>query len=123
MTLVEIRKWRDAAIADGWDHAPTYAPHEEEDRACRLKRDGFVVQTITREELAKLASIHAWGPDDLQVSVPDEYSMEALVKNLRRCNDCGAVDVETQRTGFAGRVCNTCLPAAKKRDEFPGWTK
>lgn len=35
---------------------------------------------------------------------------------------CGAENVETYQYGFAGRACSKCLPPAKRRDEFPGWT-
>jgi hypothetical protein len=138
MKIEEARAWRDAAVADGWSIRPTYDGHEDVSRAATLEKDGWTALIVTRvydEEYMKTAapwlksmagktdvSIAVWGPDTLAISVPMPYSFDSCIKMLRRCNDCKKEDVSTQRVSFAGRVCSTCLPAARKRDEYPGWT-
>ena len=66
-------------------------------------------------------SLAAWGPDTLSIQVPLVYSWEALNKGLNVCGECKSEGVKIQRVGFAGRCCADCLPAAKKRHEYPGW--
>lgn len=61
-STVEINAWREAAIADGWSAEPTYKT-EPIERAMRLKRDGYVVQTITRAP----AGIWKFGSPDFHV--------------------------------------------------------
>ena len=137
MKLDQAVKWRDDAVADGWLIEPTYQT-EDVSRAATLHKDGFTAQVITRiydEEYIKTAqpwmkhmagktdvSIAVWGPDTLAIRPGVAYSWEALWKALMTCLECGREDVKTQRVGFAGRCCETCLPAARKRDEYPGWT-
>lgn len=111
--------WRDAAIADGWDHEPTYGTHEDELRACRLSRDGWKAQVITRG--LPTDKVSAWGPDGLAVCIAEPYDWTALQDGLRTCAYCGAKDVDTQRLAFAGRCCAECLPAMREKHEFPGW--
>jgi hypothetical protein len=119
-----VRAWVAAAVADGWAITPTYGDHEPVERAARLTRDGFVVQALMRDDLPPVvgAAIHVWGPDSLTILVPQAYSYDSLVAGLRVCSKCRARDVDTQRVGFAGRVCAACLPAARKVAEYPGWT-
>lgn len=111
--------WRDAAIADGWEHRPTYGTHESEDRACKLTKDRFVVQVLTRtHEKAKRryeAQVSAWGPDGLAIRVPDIYDWHAIQSAVMRCNYCGACPVETSRVAFAGRACGTCGPQERAK--------
>lgn len=123
-----IVAWREAAIADGWQHKPTYT-HEDEDRATSMSRDGFKVMLLVRDLDGRQAKwvtrpeydICAWGPDGLTVEVPDTYDMEALRTGVRECANCGAKDVDTQRFSFAGRCCARCLPAMRAEHERPGW--
>jgi len=124
----EVCKWRDDAIADGWSHTATY-DHEAEDRVCTLKKDGFTAMVITREldssksKYKYNAEINAWGPDKLSVSLQSViYNMSDLRAGLRRCNWCGANNVDAYMVGFAGRCCKPCLPKARKQLEYPGWT-
>jgi hypothetical protein len=112
-------EFRDAAVKDGWLIEPTYE-HESIDRAATLKKEGFFIQVITR--LGKEASINIWGPDGMAINPPDTYSWAAISSGLCICNLCGKTDVETHRFSFAGRACLECLPAAKKKHEYPGWT-
>lgn len=120
-----VRAWRDAAIADGWTLEAMFPGHEDVDRAFKLWRDGFHVSGINRPagDLLPQAQLNAWGPDGLCLLIPIPYDWERLKTGLRRCNNCGAEDVETQRYGFAGRCCADCLPAMRAEHERPGWTK
>jgi hypothetical protein len=131
--------WRDAAIADGWHHEPTYPKSELEDRACRLSRDGWSVQILTRSrgnyipdpqwpnrpsphgKWAYEAQVSVWGPDGLAVNPGLTYDWNALKANLRHCPECGKDDVETRRVAFANRCCNDCAPKLKAELEKPGW--
>lgn len=113
--------WRDAAIADGWEHRPTYGDHEAEDRACKLTRDGFVVQVLTRRHVKANrryeAQVSAWGPDRLALRVPNIYDWQAMQDAIMRCQYCGAHPVKTQRVAFAGRACEACGP--KEQAKLP----
>jgi hypothetical protein len=119
--------WRDAAIADGWAAEPMYTS-EPLERAARLSKLGFVAQIITRVPMpgdryaTHAAHVHVWGPDGLAITPPNVYSWLAVVNGVRTCSACGATDIDTQRVGFAGRVCAACLPAERARVERPGWT-
>lgn len=121
--ILRAAEWRDAAVADGWSIEPTY-PHESVETAWRLLRDGFQVQGLTRPESDKsmpVATIHIWGPDGLAIKVPPIYAWGPIAAGVRTCSACGATDVETQRVGFAGRVCGACLPEQRRLVETPGW--
>ncbi len=118
--------WREAAIADGWDHEPSYGGHESEDRACRLKRNGFVVLIISRKPLSLTmdtgrwlaeAQVNAWGPDGMAIRVPDVYDGACFSVAVETCGYCGASSVTTERVGFAGRACPDCAP--KERAKLP----
>lgn len=121
--LAGVRQWRADAIAAGWAHEPTYGSSESEERAMRLHGpSGWTAQTIARpNEKGAQASIHVWGPDGLAVSVPPFFDMRVLTAATRRCSRCKAENVETQRVGFAGRVCAACITDARKEVERPGW--
>ena len=117
-------KWREDAIADGWEHEPTYPGHEPESTACKLHKGAFRTQIITRERVGKWAyeaDVHVWGSDGLAVKPDRVYSFQQLADGLRVCVWCGATDVSTSRVGFANRVCEACLPEARKKLECPGW--
>lgn len=123
-TIDKAIAWRIAALADGWSNEPTYQ-HEAIDRASTLRKDGFIAQIIARPEdkvFKPIGSIAIWGPDGLAIDIDNEYNWDKIQANLRLCMDCKRGDVETQRVGFAGRVCVECLPAARKRDEYAGWS-
>jgi len=118
--IESVRAWRNAAVADGWHIEPTYQ-HESADRAARLRHpEGFIAQVVTREK--GLVDLHIWGPDGLAINPYQTYDMDRIRAGIRVCMECHAHDVDTQRVGFAGRVCINCLPAARKSHEFPGWT-
>ncbi len=132
MTLDEVRAWREAAITDGWSPDPIYT-QESEDRAMRLTKDGWIAHASARPSrpdpfdkrrtMPAQADITVWGPDQLQIhpEVPVPYSWNRMNALLRRCAYCKTEDVETKRVGFAGRCCLKCLPAMRKKIEFPGW--
>ena len=120
MTHDQVLAWAAAAIADGWQHEPTYGHHESELRAATLRRDGWVVMTLTRPETP--AALTAWGPDRLQVRpLPERYDMDALTALLGVCLECEQAVPHVQRVGFAGRCCDACLPDARRKYEFRGW--
>jgi len=123
--LAGVRQWRADAIAAGWTHEPTYGESESEDRAMRLHGPrGWTAQTLARphERGGATAMIYVWGPDGLAVDVPPFFDEQALEAATRLCSRCEASDVETQRVGFAGRVCAACITDARKEVERPGWT-
>jgi hypothetical protein len=122
--------WRAAAIADGWEHTATYGL-EPIERACRLKREGFLVSILTREPWegnksipatkSTEYSINAWGPDGLSLKITALYSFEDLKRNLLLCGECGKYSVSTSRVAFVNRVCPKCIVAARKKYETKGW--
>ncbi len=124
--LERVRQYVAAAVADGWEIQPTYAS-ESVDRAARLKRDGFVMQALTRTHEPSQhrwlyeAKVHLWGPDGLALTPPEPYDFAEMLRRTRICSHCKAEDVETVRYGFAGRCCKPCLPEMRKRHEQPGW--
>ncbi len=124
--IEKIETWRDAAIADGWEHKPTYNS-EAESRACSLSKDGFKASMLTRrnEPGSKKwlfeANVHVWGPDGMCVQVDFPYSFESIIAGVNKCGNCNREGVKTHLAGFAGRFCAECLPLAKKKLEYPGW--
>jgi hypothetical protein len=128
LQLARVRAWVEAAVADGWTRTATY-PHESIERACTLRREGWQALVLMRETaLSSLpgkwryeTDIHLWGPDRLAVEPGDVYDWQRLQRELRHCYACGARDVDTQRVGFADRVCAGCLPGMKAKIETPGW--
>jgi len=117
-------KWRNDAIADGWTCSPTYNK-ESMDRAFTLDHpSGFKAMGIARpadKDSMGEGVINVWGPDGMTVSSGRTYDFKKLQAGLRICSVCRTTDVDTVRVGFANRVCNTCLPEAVKRLEYPGW--
>lgn len=123
--LEKIRAFRDAAVADGWVIEPLYKV-ESVENAAKLTTGKWVMHVYTRahtESSMRIdTSISIWGPDQLQVEPPDVYDMDEIKRRLRRCNYCTCDNLDVQRVGFAGRCCRECLPAMRKKYEFPGWT-
>jgi hypothetical protein len=126
--LEAVRQWVADAVADGWDIEPTYRV-EPVGRAARLTRDGYIAMALMRDNSGETgrrwryeANVSVWGPDGLAISVPRKYDFALIEKAVRRCGECGKEDVDTQRVGFAGRTCAGCLPEARKKHEYPGWT-
>jgi hypothetical protein len=119
MTLNEIKAWREAAEQDGWEFEPTYQ-HESRDTHATAKREGWTIMVNARNE--RNASLGVWAPDGSGVVAPTIYSMDTLEAGRFRCDICEAEGVETHRVGFANRSCRPCLPAARRKWEFPGWT-
>lgn len=125
--LDAARRYRDDAIADGWRAEPLYAPNEELERAAKLKRDGFVMHVISRDNtdggyrMRFEVAVNVWGPDGLVVKPPRPYQgMKAIVEASQRCSHCGNQG-GTERYSFAGRCCKDCLPEMRKLHEQPGW--
>jgi len=127
--------WRDAAVADGWTMTPTYGEHESVDHAWSLEHtEGFKALGLSRpancapgapqqrDDTAGTGQVSVWGPDGLALPSGRTYSMAALRAGLTTCGYCNATGVHTQRVGFAGRCCDTCLVDVRKMVETPGWT-
>jgi hypothetical protein len=127
--LESVRQWVADAVVDGWSIEATYRV-ESVERAATLVKDGYKALVLMRDNSNETgrrwkyeAQVSAWAPDRMAISVPRHYDFALIEKAVRRCGECGAKDVDTQRVGFAGRACVACLPAARKKYEFPGWTK
>lgn len=118
-------KFRDDAVDDGWEIKPTYKT-EDVNSAASLSRDGFSMMVLARDKGAGKwkyeAKVSIWGPDKLAIRAPAKYDYNKITSGLRKCTECGAEDVDCKRVGFAGRCCAPCLPKAKKKYEYPGWT-
>jgi len=126
--LDAVIAWRDAAIADGWSHRPTYGKSESEDRACTMEKNGYKAMVLTRTPIEGKpskwkaeAEVNIWGPDGLAIKPPNVYDWEAIQSAVATCGYCGAHPVKTERVGFAGRCCETCLPTMRAKIEVPGW--
>lgn len=121
----KIKKFKEKAIADGWECTATYPDHESIERACTLTKDGFKMLILLRDKkdgkFKYETCISLWGSDGLGLEVPDEYSFEDIKLNTFKCMLCGAKNVDTFKVAFAGRVCKNCLPEANKKYEFKGW--
>lgn len=112
--LPVVNAYREALAEDGWSIEPTYG-HEPVEHAWSAHREGFKVMGLARPIPSKRGEIpkpdlHAWGPDGATVKVPHPYSFEAFVAGLRRCDQCGAEDVDVDRYAFANRCCAECGP-------------
>jgi hypothetical protein len=126
-TFVELaHRWREAAIADGWQAEPTYGDHEPLEQAWKLRRDGYTIQGLSRpgsDKMLPSAAVHIWGPDGLAIKPPVEYDSAAILRGSETCSECGAHPVKTERVAFANRVCADCAPDARRKYETPGWCK
>lgn len=122
-----VRQYVSDAVADGWTIEPTYKT-ESADRAAHLRRDGFVMSVIARDDRDQKgrrymfsASVSIWGPDGMAIRPPRFYNFDEIKARVRACDHCGAKDVETVRYSFAGRCCAKCLPEMRAKYEKPGW--
>ena len=69
---MDIEKFIEDAVADGWEIRATY-DKESIERAVSLTKNGWSMSVINKPSHR---SIHIWGPDKLAVKVPDEYEKE-----------------------------------------------
>ena len=123
-------QYREDALADGWASEPL-SKWESEESWSSLRRDGFVLQIVARaphpktehlmEQKNPEGGVWAWGPDGMAISIGSRYSWDELHAGLTTCNECRAHG-PTFRYSFAGRCCAGCLPAMRKKHEYPGWT-
>lgn len=124
--MESVRQYVRDAITDGWTIEPTYTT-ESVERAAHLKREGFVMSVLTRDNRDRKSkcpyetSISIWGPDGLAISVPSVYDFAEIQRRIRVCSACGKSDIDTERYSFAGRCCAECLPAMRAKHEKPGW--
>lgn len=115
--IAKVLAFRDAAMADGWSSEPTYA-HEDEMRAFRLRRDGFLLQCLARPEdkdSVGVGTINGWGPDGMAIDVGETYDWDAIKRSAETCQYCKAFPVKTERVAFAGRACQTCGPIERAK--------
>lgn len=122
----DVSTFRDAAIADGWLHEPTYKESEPESSACSLMRDGWNMSVMTRPlpptaRYKYSVSVNIWAPDGLCVDCPLPYDFAKLVEGTTTCSACKATNVKTVRYSFAGRCCEKCLPDMRAKHEQRGW--
>lgn len=124
MTWEEIKMFTEEMLADFWEvdsyTNKTISLRRPERLGERRHKDGHYWRLLAYNGTKPEMTI--WGPDGLILTpIPPVYSMDALHALTRRCQFCGAQDVSTQRVGFAARSCSSCLPAARKELEKPGW--
>ena len=113
-----------AMIADGWEYDPELVHRvnaKTPQHWLQLQKEGWNACIFEVNEEGTFTRSSVWGPDKLQIVIPEEYSMEAFIAALRTCMYCKATDVDTQRVSFAGRCCEKCLPKKRKELEYPGW--
>ncbi len=115
---VSQEKWVADAVADGWSLEPTCS--EPVETAGKMHLGDWVALYISRPHDVHL---NVWGPDGLDVVVPEVYKLDALRANLRKCGFCGAADVDVVRISFAGRTCRPCHKKNVARIEHEGWTR
>lgn len=115
-----LDQWRDALLADGWQADGIYGDYAP-DKSAKFERDGFVVHIYRAANSLSDGSISAWGPDRLALELPGVYDFAQMQDNMNKCMECGAHG-ETQRVGFAGRVCAACRIKLLPTHEYPGWT-
>lgn len=107
LTVRDVYRWRDAALADGWGIAKLYNG-ESILRAGRLTKGDWLADTIARPGFASVpedAEITVRAPDLLRVRVPVPYSWPELVRNTQRCMQCGAHSQVTWQSGEDHRAC------------------
>lgn len=117
--------WKQAAIQDGWVVSPTYR-FESVETAATLNKDGFHASVITRPQSRNLnpcGRVSVWGPDGLCIELSKEYNWEQIKSGVTTCPYCKATGVATERVGFAGRCCATCLAMVRPQVEFAGWDR
>lgn len=127
--IERVRRFRDAAVADGWDIAPTYENHEPAESAAKLHKVGFTMMVLSRDRREKKddskwdyeAQVSLWGPDGLAIKAPAEYDWRLIQDGVHVCSNCGTSAEKTVQYSFAGRCCEACLPEMKKKHEYPGW--
>jgi hypothetical protein len=124
-----VKAWRDAAVADGWEIAPTYGNHEPVTSAASMTREGFKAMVLTRENLNPdlpkpicKFNVSAWAPDGIAIRVKFPYNWENIKAEVTTCPVCNRTSIPTIRVGFANRSCDECAPELRKRIERPGWT-
>lgn len=113
-------KFREGAMSDGWK----FKDDQQDMSYARLIKDGFVMHVCARKDVGKWqyqAMVSVWGPDGLAIHPDNEYDWDQIQSCVRTCLECGATNVETFRVGFAGRVCEKCLPEQRRKIETPGW--
>lgn len=120
--------FRNAAVADGWDIKPTYDEHESVESHATLAKEGFICHVKARVKKPGStwkyeAEVSIWGPDRLAIIPPKIYNWDEIKANVNQCMVCKTKELVTYQVGFAGRVCEFCLPDARKKYEFPGWTR
>lgn len=120
----QIEQFISDAVADGWNIKPTYDDHESIETAASLEKDGYKIMVVNRiGEHIFNKPIHGWGPDSLSIDINIVYDWKQITAATNICGECKQEKSFLQRVGFANRVCNDCLPEARKRLEYPGWTK
>jgi hypothetical protein len=120
MTQEQLIKWKKNAKKAGFKESPIYDT-EPIETACKLIGHGFKIHIYNRPHLQE-PDITGWGPDELQIEIPENFSLSALQENLNKCMYCGKKS-EIVRLSFAGRSCSQCREKYKNKYELPGWTK
>jgi hypothetical protein len=94
-------------------------PVTREKRSEVWKCAWFIVETRVSQNLM----VH--DERALPIEMVEPFNFQGLVDSLDFC-PCCKKDVGRENishVGFAGSACDACLPAARKAQEFPGWTK
>ena len=114
-------RWRLALAWMGWQEMKTYK-NSPKDMSTTHIRDGWSISIYEQPcDRGWHVSICGYGSDRLGLSLPVEYDFVEIEAAARRCDFCGAEDVDVQRVAFAERSCASCYPAAKAKREYPGW--
>jgi hypothetical protein len=127
MTLNEIREWVKLAKLDGWK-ATDFAPHESQDTAVILEREGFKLFAFMRPVgmfgfMKEQAEIDAWAPDSLTIDIDFPYDWDRVRRAAHICGFCHKYSAKTMRVQFAMRACPTCHIRHAPILEQDGWTR
>lgn len=109
-----VHKWREDAIAGGWQARATYG-HEPLEHAWSMTKEGFRVSGLSRPIPGKngtvpLPQINIWGPDGAAIDPTEIYDWNAIQRGMNICGMCNSYPVKTRRYAFANRCCDECGP-------------
>lgn len=100
--MTDWKKWRDEAIADGWEHRPLFLGQTEDESVVLELANFQIVLNIAKNEIL------GWGPDYLLIEVPEVYDFNEIYDSIYICHFCHKSVATIQRIGKSLRACPPC---------------